>query len=135
VILLETSLLSVAFRHRRPAESEPAPVMLLRGLVHENASLGIPGIVLQEVLTGLREDRQASQVRQALTGFPVVLATEGDHRLAVGILEASRKAGKAVSTVDGLIAAMAIARQATLFTLDRDFTRIPTSCGLRLFKV
>ncbi|MEK7767536.1 MAG: hypothetical protein AAB368_15000, partial [bacterium] len=42
MILLDTSLLSVAFRHRRQAEPEPVPVSLLRELIQGKAKSGPP---------------------------------------------------------------------------------------------
>jgi len=134
VILLETSLLSYAYRRRSQADPEPKPVARLRELIEANAPLAIPGIVLQEMLSGLRDDKQAVSVRESIQGFPVILATENDHRTAANVLETSRRSGKTISTVDGLIAAMAITRGASLFTMDGDFSHIPASCGLKLLR-
>jgi hypothetical protein len=47
MILLDTSVLSLAFRRRRVGEPEPQVAATLRRLVTEDAPVGVPGIVLQ----------------------------------------------------------------------------------------
>lgn len=132
MILLDTSLLSLAFR-RRLASQEPPAVTSLRRLVEADAPVAIPGIVLQELLSGVRTDTEVTRLQRLVEGFPIILADRRDHVAAAGIANACRRHGLSVSTVDCLIAAQATGRKAALFTLDVDFERMRDHCNLRLF--
>lgn len=132
MILLDTSILSVAFRRRRVAAAPPAEVSLLRHLIEVDAPLAIPGIVYQEVLSGVRDEQQSVRLERLLEGFPLVLATRVHHVQAARLANVCRRAGIAVSTPDCLIAATAAEEEAELFTLDEDFSRIARRWPLRL---
>jgi predicted nucleic acid-binding protein len=64
--------------------------------------------------------------------FPVVLATEGDHLKAAGLVTAAAAHGIALSTPDALIAAQAVNRRAGLLTSDEDFRSLAKIGGLKL---
>lgn len=130
MILLDTTILSLAFRRRRGEAAPPAEVSRLRHLIELDAPLAIPGIVYQEVLSGVRDQRQS--LERLLEGFPLVLATQVHHLHAARLANACRRAGIAVSTPDCLIAATAAEEGADLFTLDADFARIARHWPLRL---
>lgn len=133
MILLDTSVLSLVFRRRRGGAPESSEAARLRRLIAADAPLAIPGIVVQELLSGVRDDRQAARLQGLIEGFPWVLARREHHLLAARIASRCRRAGVAVSTPDCLIAATAIEEAADLLTLDVDFTRIAQHAELRLF--
>ena len=135
MIVLDTSVLSVAFRRQARAATEPKPVQVLRRLVVDNRPLLLPGIVLQELLSGLRSAGDSKKLRVLLEGFPLHLATEADHVRAAEISNACRQAGVTCATVDTLIAAIAVGADAFLLTTDRDFADIALHCGLQLYPV
>jgi predicted nucleic acid-binding protein len=132
VIVLDTSILSLAFRRPQPVADSP-PVTLLRKLIAGDVPLGVPGIVVQELLSGVRTERQFRTLRNALTGFPVLLATESHHFHAAEIFNSCRRHGIGCSTVDALIAALAVENGGMLFTADADFERIASCSELALF--
>lgn len=134
MILLDTSILSLAYRRHRRAEAEPHVVAVLRAMIQEDVPLAIPGIVLQEVLTGVRSEAQFGRLERALRAFPIVSAEPQHHILAARIANSCRRKGVATSAVDCLIAALATFNHAFLFTLDEDFSRMAPVCGMRLFK-
>ena len=92
----------------------------------------IPGIVLQEVLSGATSPEHHDRLVRLLEGFPVAIAAESDHRLAAEIFNRCRWQGIATGTADCLIAAQTHNAKAELFTLDVDFVRIARVTGLRL---
>jgi len=65
----------------------------------------------------------------------VLLATTQHHLEAAKIANTCRRAGVITSAIDGLIAAIAIEQQATLFTTDLDFSYMAPYCPFRLFQV
>ena len=133
MILLDTSVLSLAFRRRRAGEAEPQVAAILRRLVTEDTPMGVPGIVLQDLLSGVRSSQEFDRLMGIMEGFPLVMARREDHLNAARIANACAKKGVPTSTVDCLIAALAISRQAALFTLDADFVRMAAPSGLTLF--
>jgi predicted nucleic acid-binding protein len=135
VILLDTSVLSLAFRRRGREGSEPEAVASLQRLIEEDAELAVPGIVVQELLSGLRTESEFARLEDRLSGFPVLLADEETHRSAARLANACRAAGIAASTVDCLIAAQALASGAALFTLDQDFSRMTRCAPLELVEL
>lgn len=133
MILLDTSIVSAVLRRRRKGEGEQAVAARLASLLQGPDQVAIPGIVLQEVLSGISDHRQHERV---LTGvresFPVVLASEGDHLKGADLVNLGARAGVALSTPDALIAAQAINRGARLFSTDADFVRLSKVSGLKL---
>jgi predicted nucleic acid-binding protein len=134
VIVLDTSILSLAFR-RRKSDSEPPEVAGLRGLIADDEPMAIPGIVLQELLSGVRNQEQFQKLQRLMTSFRVFLAAETHHVHAAQIINACRHKGIACSTVDALIAAMTLDCDGRLFTSDADFRQIAPSCGLKLLRL
>jgi len=92
----------------------------------------IPGIVLQELLSGVRTSDEFQRLQQILDGFPVLLATHDHHVTAALIANACIRAGVVVSAIDCLIAAITLESGARLLTSDRDFVRMAPHCGLKL---
>jgi predicted nucleic acid-binding protein len=134
VIVLDTSVLSLAFRRRRREEGDSGPVAALRKLIADNMLVAVPGIVLQELLSGVRSREQFRNLRTSMAGFPLLLASESHHVRAARISNTCRRRGVACSTTDALIAAISVESGGTLFTTDADFQRIASHCGLKLAK-
>lgn len=92
----------------------------------------IPGVVLQELLSGARTDEQMDRLGAAVAGFRILLATREHHLEAARLANACRHVGVTAATVDCLIAAQTIAAGAELLTTDNDFTPMAGCCPLRL---
>ena len=133
MILLDTSVVSAVLRRRRRGALEADLAKRVAILLASDASVGLPGIVFQELLSGIAERSQHQRVLAAVReSFPLVLATEGDHLKAADLTNVTARAGVSLSTPDALIAAQALNRRAQLFTTDRDFERLAGLAGLRL---
>ena len=132
MIVVDTSVLSLAFR--RPSKLDPHPAAVeLRRLVEADEEVALPGLVLQEILSGVRDEDQFAALLASLEGFPVLRTTTNEHVLAARVRNRAMTAGVAVSTVDALIAAQTIAARGRLFTTDEDFFRLAPLCGLGLY--
>jgi predicted nucleic acid-binding protein len=55
------------------------------------------------------------------------------YREAAAIFRLARSKGVRLTTIDALIAEMALEHRASVFTLDKDFSRIATLTGLPLY--
>ena len=135
MILFDTSVLSRVLRRRRPGPEERRLQAVFEDLMESDAPLGLPGIVLQEVLSGIRSHRQFTDLSAKLLGaFAIVPAGVREHVEAARVKNICLGKGLSVSGVDCLIAACAIAGIHELFTVDNDFKAIAVHAPLRLFK-
>jgi predicted nucleic acid-binding protein len=133
VILFDTSVLSRVFRRRRPGDGEQALQVAFEALMQGDARLGLPGIVLQELLSGLASEKQFRELRAKLLGaFTIVPASVEDHVEAARLKNLCAAKGLNASAVDCLIAATAIAGGHELLTTDADFRAIGRHAPLRL---
>jgi predicted nucleic acid-binding protein len=132
VIVLETSILSLAFRRVSRAPRDPAVDHLIR-LIEADESLAVPGIVLQELLSGVRSDAEVERLSLLMDGFPTLIASRSDHVRAADIRNFCLRSGIAAGTVDALIAAQTIGAGGALFTLDADFGRVARRSSLKLY--
>jgi predicted nucleic acid-binding protein len=134
VIVLDTSLLSHAYRRQPGGGTQPPAVREFARLLDEDAPLVVPGIVLQELLSGVKGATAFRALDDILSGFPLLLATRHTHALAAQLRSRCRAKGVAAGSVDCLIAAHAVEADAALFTLDRDFALMAKHTDLQLHK-
>lgn len=134
MIVLDTSVLSLALRRKRGQHQSNPVAKHLSALLRDHVPLLIPGIVSQEILSGVRLDEQFAALRQRLEAFPIVLADGDDHLKAAALVNRCRAEGIGLGTIDALIAAMTLRLEAVLFTLDRDFLPLVAIARLRLLE-
>jgi predicted nucleic acid-binding protein len=135
VILLDTSVLSRVFRRKRPGPQEQRLQAAFEDLMTSDVPVGLPGIVLQEVLSGIRSHRQFSDLAAKLLGaFAVVTEGTAEHVEAARVKDACMSKGLNVSGIDCLIAACAIIGHHELFAVDEDFEAMAAHAPLRLFR-
>jgi predicted nucleic acid-binding protein len=92
----------------------------------------VPGICVQELLSGVRTIAQFERLSGLVAPFPVLLASRARHVEAARIANACRSSGVAVAAVDALIASLAIEHDARLLTTDDDFRQMARRCALVL---
>jgi len=135
VYVIDTSVWSRALRRQKQPNEDSVAADLIRRLVVDNEVIITPGIVLQELLSGLRVDRDFERLTKALDPFSVVLATKQHHLLAARLFNICKAHGLNVGPADVLIAATAIQCGATLVTADNDFRRMGEHVELDLLFV
>jgi predicted nucleic acid-binding protein len=134
MIIFDTSVLSRVFRRKGAGADERRLQAVFRDLMTSEDPLGMPGIVLQEVLSGVRSQRQFSDLSaKLLAGFTVLPEGVPEHLEAARVRNACLSKGLDVSGVDCLIAACAIVGNHELFAFDDDFVAIAKHVPLRLF--
>jgi predicted nucleic acid-binding protein len=135
VILFDTSVLSRVFRRKRPGAEERRLQAVFEELMASDVPLGLPGIVLQEVLSGIRSHRQFSDLAaKLLAAFTVVPEGIREHVEAARVKNVCLGKGLNVSGGDCLIAACTIAGNHELFAVDEDFEAIAKHVPLKLFR-
>ena len=81
MIVVDTSLLSLVFRRPRAIPMRAA-VMLFEQLVVARQAIAIPSIVLQELLSGVRDEDAVGKLEAALGGYALLLPARDTHLLA-----------------------------------------------------
>jgi predicted nucleic acid-binding protein len=105
--------------------------------IEDNEAIGLPGLVLTEILLGLKNDLEATRIAQLLEAFNDVPApTRADHVAAAALYRACRAQGVTVrSTIDCVIAQLCLRDGQELLAKDRDFERIAEKTELQLVKL
>ena len=101
-------------------------------MIGDAEPFALAGVVVTEILQGLKRD--VSRLEHYLSLWDM-LEPKGfsTYREAASIFRAARTKGVAFTTTDALIGAIALEHGATLFTLDKDFTRIAGIIRLPLY--
>lgn len=131
MIVVDTSIMSLVFR-RKTGDRASTHIERMNHFIEEDAPLGIPGIVLQELLSGVKLPGQFEELAESVSGFTIMLAEERDHIRAAQINNVCRAQGVTSSATDCLIAAQTVRTNGKLYTLDDDFSRIAQHCSLEL---
>jgi predicted nucleic acid-binding protein len=135
VILLDTSLLSRVFRRKAPGIEEQRLQLAVAKLLASDVPVALPGIVLQEVLSGIRTETQFVDLKEhLLASFAIVHPSTQDYIEAARLMNRCSAAGLNVSAPDCLIAILAISTDRQLFTLDDDFQAIARHAPLKLYQ-
>ena len=105
----------------------------LRRMIEDSEPLALTGVVVAEVLQGLTRD--ARTVERFLAQWELLEPSGFEtYRTATAIYRTARGKGFSLTTIDTLIAAVALEHRASVFTLDRDFSRIALITGLVLHR-
>lgn len=106
----------------------------LRRMIEESEPFALTGVVVSEILQGLTRDM--ATIERFLAQWEL-LEPKGfqTYRTAAALFRSAPGKGIALTTIDTLIAAIALEHRASVFTLDRDFCRIAAITGLVLHRV
>jgi len=132
-ILIDTSIWSLALR-RQSGVVNPESVML-RTLIEQGEDIHLLGIILQEVLQGIKNPKDFHILKDYLDAFPLIELTREDYIKAAELKNRLIKKGKQISTIDALIASASISNSCYLFTTDKDFEHIAQHSSLKLFRM
>jgi predicted nucleic acid-binding protein len=107
-------------------EYESVEALHLRLCIIDARPLIIPGVVLTEVLMGLRTESEVAQTADLLTAFDAAPALDAtDYRKAADLYRTCRTRGLTIrSSVDCLIAQLCLRHGYELLAKDRDFASI-----------
>jgi len=81
------------------------------------------GLIRQELLSGVKDDRQLETLRDHLRAFADLPLEVEDHEQAAAFFSRGRARGIQGSSIDLLICATAARRELAVLTTDEDFTR------------
>ena len=104
----------------------------LSRMIQDAEPFALPGLVVAEVLQGLT--REIRRIEHYLGQWETLEPSgAGTYREAAAIYRSARAKGITLTTIDTVIAAIALEHDASVFTLDRDFSRITRITPLQLY--
>jgi predicted nucleic acid-binding protein len=129
VILVDTSVW-IDYFNTQPSDE----AAYLTFCIAESRALVIPGLVLTEILLGVRNDAEAVRIVRMMSAFDLAPELERtDYEQAAGLYRACRARGITPrSTVDCLIAQLCVRHEYELLARDRDFAAIAQVSPLKL---
>jgi predicted nucleic acid-binding protein len=129
-VLVDTSVWSLAFR--RDSSSSHDAVGFLRDALSRHADVYTTGLVLQELLQGLRGPKQRAALIERFEALPMIVPTRDDHEQAADLRNRCRRRGVQLGTIDALFAQLCVRHDLALLTTDRDFSHAARHVALRL---
>jgi predicted nucleic acid-binding protein len=97
---------------------------MLENLISAPNEACLCGIILQEVLQGIRDSSEFRRVRVALARFPFVEMGKETFIRAANVYRVLRRKGVKIPSGDATIAAVALQNNLALLTRDRHFEKI-----------
>jgi len=120
-VLVDTSIWSLALRRSAPCSiEEKILVDELHELINEARALLI-GPIRQEVLSGISDKGQFTDLKERLQAFEDLPLAKEDYEKAAEFFNTCRSAGIQGSQIDFLICAAAFGAGIPIFTSDKDF--------------
>ena len=102
-------------------------------MIEESEPFAITAMVVAEVLQGLTRD--FTRIEQFLAQWDMLEPKGfGTYREAATIYRAASARGVSLTTIDTVIAAIALEHDASLFTLDQDFSGVARITRLALYR-
>ena len=105
---------------------ENVETRLLEEAIQEDGPVFLTGLILTEILQGIREVRRYTLIRDDLLAFPLIEPSAPDSYLAAADLyrRARRRGLRVRSVVDCVIAATAIEAEQPILHRDRDYSAL-----------
>lgn len=108
-------------------------VAALESFIDQREDLCLCGVILTEVLQGIRDDKQHEQTESVLSNLIYLPMDRSTFLLAANIYRTLRSRGITIrNSVDCMIAAVCIEQEAHLLHNDRDFDSIAGVFGLEI---
>jgi predicted nucleic acid-binding protein len=132
MILLDSSVLVAAYRRKPPDGQDSLAGKSLRRMIGSGMTLGIPAIVLQEVLASVRNKTQFQELHTHLMAFRILPATIEDHVEAAKLSVVCVAKRTPWTPSAALIVAQAKHGGWRLYTLDRELAAVAKLGGVEL---
>ena len=118
-VLVDTSVWSLVLRRRVPPRDDALAGELERLIVTYRVVM--IGPIRQELLSGIRTHEQYEGLREKLSAFPDLRLHSQDYELAAQFYNQCRGRSVQGSNTDFLICGVAVRRDSSVFSADRDF--------------
>ena len=113
-----------------------AQVAMLESLIEKKEDICLCGVILTEVLQGIRNDKEYKKTKSVLSDLIFFPMTYDTFLLAANIYRTLRVKGVTIrNSVDCMIASVCVENNVRLLHNDRDFDRIAEHFDLRVVDV
>jgi len=117
-VIVDTSVWSLALRRKTVSN---APVVQRPQALIEADEVWIIGPIRQELLSGVREQKQFQALKSHLAAFPDLPLTKEDFERAAEYFNLARWHGIQGSNTDFLICSVAVGNNLAILTTNKDF--------------
>jgi predicted nucleic acid-binding protein len=117
-VIVDTSIWSLVLRRKK--KQSTSEIRILESLI-DNQKVGILGPIRQEILSGIKENKQFLQLKEFLSAFDYIPINTKDYELAAEYYNICRSKGVQGSNTDFLICAVSHNKRFPIFTSDKDF--------------
>ncbi len=130
MVLVDTSVWIDFFR-----ETPSAQAKVFETLIDDRADICICGVVMTEILQGIRDNKQFEQTRDLLDAAVFLPMNRETFIQSAQLYRQLRKKGFTVrKPIDCMIAAVAIEHDVPLLHKDKDFHPLEKHCSLKAYK-
>lgn len=116
----------------RKSQSEHPASHLLSQKIREGSAIYLTGIIYQEILQGVRTEPHRKHLKKYLLDFELIDPQMEDYQEAAELFIMCRRKGTTLSTIDCLIASLALHHHVPLLTTDNDFLFLEKNTDLQI---
>ena len=131
--IIDTSVWSEALRRKKNTVNSSETVV--RKIIENDDEIVVLGIILQEILTGISNDKLFIEIQNILDDFVYLDITKNDYIYASELSNKCRSKGVIAGSIDFLITSTAIRNELQLVTFDKDFFNISKYSDLKIFDI
>ncbi len=133
MLFVDTSVWSLALRRDQVPAHVPQ-VTRLRQALQAGEELFTTGLVLQELMQGIKGPQERPAVLARFSALPMLVPDRRDHAEAAILHSTCRQAGIQAGTIDVLLAQLCIRHGLVMLTTDGDFVRIASVAPLEVWQ-
>ncbi|PKL38004.1 MAG: VapC toxin family PIN domain ribonuclease [Spirochaetae bacterium HGW-Spirochaetae-1] len=131
--IIDTSVWSEALRRKKNTVNSSETVV--RKIIENDDEIVILGIILQEILTGISNEKLCREIKDILDDFAYLDITKNDYIYASELSNKCRSKGIIAGSIDFLIASASIRNEIQLVTFDKDFINISKHSDLKILDI
>lgn len=131
--IIDTSVWSEALRRKKNTINSSETIV--RKIIENDDEVVVLGIIIQEILTGISNEKLFSDIKDILDDFQYLDVTKNDYIYASELSNTCRSKGIIAGTIDFLIASTAIRNELHLVTFDKDFINISKHSDLKILDI
>jgi hypothetical protein len=131
--IIDTSVWYEALRRKKNTVNSSETVV--RKIIGDEDEIVIIGIILQEILSGISNEKLFEEIKNILDDFIYLDITKNDYVFAAELRNKCKSKGVIAGSIDFLIAAIAIRNELQLVTFDKDFFNISRQSDLKILDI
>jgi predicted nucleic acid-binding protein len=132
-LIIDTSVWSEALRRKKNTVNSSETIV--RKIIENDDEIVLLGFILQEILTGISNEKLFSEIKDILDDFQYLDITKNDYIYASELSNKCRSKGIIAGSIDFLIASTAIRNELQLVTFDKDFINISKHSDLNILDI